>query len=92
MAPGHEREPPPALKETERREICLSARDAGSGSEPAMPSAVSTALPALLLLLLGGPAAARCPASCRCAGHLVACSHLEPSRLPERLPRGAVQL
>eukprot|EP00076_Gallus_gallus_P038092 XP_025003630.1 leucine-rich repeats and immunoglobulin-like domains protein 3 isoform X2 [Gallus gallus] len=57
-----------------------------------MPRVASAALPALLLLLLGGPAAARCPVSCRCAGHLVACSRLEPSRLPERLPRGAVQL
>lgn len=96
VAPGHEREPPPALKEKERggRSVCPrgSARDAGSSTEPAMPRAASAALPALLLLLLGGPAAARCPASCRCAGHLVACSRLEPSRLPERLPRGAVQL
>ncbi|KAM4784226.1 leucine-rich repeats and immunoglobulin-like domains protein 3 isoform 3-T3 [Cyanocitta cristata] len=52
------------------------------------------ALPALLLLLLlgGRPAVARCPAPCRCAGHLVVCSRLELSRLPERLPRGAVQL
>uniref|UniRef100_A0A8V0YQ06 Leucine rich repeats and immunoglobulin like domains 3 n=1 Tax=Gallus gallus TaxID=9031 RepID=A0A8V0YQ06_CHICK len=57
-----------------------------------MPRVASAALPALLLLLLGGPAAARCPVSCRCAGHLVACSRLEPNRLPERLPRGAVQL
>ncbi|XP_021240711.1 leucine-rich repeats and immunoglobulin-like domains protein 3 isoform X2 [Numida meleagris] len=60
---------------------------------PRRPRAASAAVPALLLLLvLGGPAAARCPAPCRCAGHLVACSRLEPSQLPERLPRGAVQL
>ncbi|OXB72515.1 UNVERIFIED_CONTAM: hypothetical protein H355_008211 [Colinus virginianus] len=59
-----------------------------------MPRTASAALPALLLLLLllGGPAASRCPVPCRCAGHLIACSRLEPSRLPERLPRGAVQL
>uniref|UniRef100_A0A8C3RHQ8 Leucine rich repeats and immunoglobulin like domains 3 n=1 Tax=Cyanoderma ruficeps TaxID=181631 RepID=A0A8C3RHQ8_9PASS len=59
------------------------------------PRTAPAVLPALLLLplLLGGrPAAARCPAPCRCAGHLVACSRLELSRLPERLPRGAVQL
>lgn len=76
-----------------------NARDgsAGSGSKPAMlrqPRTAPAALPALLLLLLlgGSPAAARCPAPCRCAGHLVACSRLELSRLPKRLPRGAVQL
>lgn len=59
-----------------------------------MPRAAAAAALLLLLLLLGGPsrAAARCPAPCRCAGHLVACSRLELSRLPERLPRGAVQL
>ncbi|XP_015484254.1 leucine-rich repeats and immunoglobulin-like domains protein 3 isoform X2 [Parus major] len=59
------------------------------------PRTAPAVLPALLLLplLLGGrPAAARCPAPCRCAGHLVVCSRLELSRLPERLPRGAVQL
>ncbi|KAM6093851.1 leucine-rich repeats and immunoglobulin-like domains protein 3 [Chlamydotis macqueenii] len=56
----------------------------------AAPAALLLLLP--LLLLLGGRAAARCPAPCRCAGHLVACSRLELSRLPERLPRGAVQL
>lgn len=56
----------------------------------AAPAAVLTLL--LLPLLLGARAAAPCPAPCRCAGHLVACSRLELSRLPERLPRGAVQL
>ncbi|XP_064511886.1 leucine-rich repeats and immunoglobulin-like domains protein 3 isoform X1 [Pseudopipra pipra] len=60
---------------------------------PRRPRGAPAALPALLLLLLGGGAAsARCPAPCRCAGHLVACSRLELSRLPEQLPRGAVQL
>lgn len=103
VAPGHEHQPPPALRSRRscRSALCGgNARDgsAGSGSEPAMlrrPRTAPAVLPALLLLplLLGGrPAAARCPAPCRCAGHLVACSRLELSGLPEWLPRGAVQL
>uniref|UniRef100_A0A8B9VHI8 Leucine rich repeats and immunoglobulin like domains 3 n=1 Tax=Anas zonorhyncha TaxID=75864 RepID=A0A8B9VHI8_9AVES len=58
----------------------------------AAPAALLLLLLLLLPPVLGGSPAARCPVPCRCAGHLVACSRLELSRVPERLPRGAVQL
>uniref|UniRef100_A0A8D2QEU2 Ig-like domain-containing protein n=1 Tax=Zonotrichia albicollis TaxID=44394 RepID=A0A8D2QEU2_ZONAL len=65
------------------------------GGRPAAaraPLPRSCPAPGIISRCRGRPAAARCPAPCRCAGHLVACSRLESSRLPERLPRGAVQL